>query len=293
MTGLALDAPSTQVAAPVTPTAARRRRRPQDRVWLLGLVILVPLTAAAILLPVLPLPNPTMPSPRDSMQAPSLDHLLGTDRLGRDLLSRVLAGARVSLMVGGVSALLSVTIGMIVGTVSGFSRRAVDSGVMGINNVFLSFPSLLLAIAMVAVFGAGVWQVVLAIVIGDAPQAVRMQRSMVLSLKSRPYMDAARLAAAPSWWLLLRHVVPNTLAPMVVLTSIYAASAIVTESALSFLGLGVVPPTPSWGNIMADGRPYLQEAWWISTFPGIAIIVVSISLHLLSDGLRQRLRVVR
>lgn len=290
MADLALDTP---VAVLDPPRPVRRRRRGADRGWVAGVVVLGAIVLAALLLPVLPLPAPTAPDPLSSMQPPSAEHLLGTDRLGRDVLSRVLAGARVSLLVGAVSAVLSVLIGMVVGTVAGFSSRAVDSGTMAINNVFLSFPSLLLAIAMVAVFGAGVWQVVLAIVIGDAPQAIRMQRSMVLSLKSRPYMDAARMAAAPTWWLLVRHVVPNTVAPMVVLSSIYAASAIVTESALSFLGLGVVPPTPSWGNIMADGRPYLQEAWWISAFPGIAIVVVSIALHLLSDGLRQKLRVAR
>jgi len=291
MTGLALD----PAAGPARPFRFRllRRLRGANPLAVLALVLLLPLVVGAVGHPLFGLPAPTAPNPAASMQAPSVEHLLGTDRLGRDLLARILAGARISFLVAFVSALLSITIGMIIGTVSGFAGPRVDGVIMAVNNVFLSFPSLLLAIAMVAVFGAGVWQVVLAIVIGDAPQAIRMQRSIVLGLKSRQYLDAARLAAAPTWWLLLRHIVPNSIAPMIVLSSIYAANAIVTESALSFLGLGIVPPTPSWGNIMSDGRAYLQEAWWISAFPGVAIVIVSIALHLLSDALRDRLDVTR
>lgn len=256
-----------------------------------GLAILIPVFVLALVYPWLPIPDPLAPNPIAAMQGPSLEHPFGTDRLGRDVLSRTLAGARVSLLVGLASGALAVAIGIIIGTISGFAGRKTDSAFMGVNNVLLSFPSLLLAIAVVAVFGAGVWQVILAIVIADAPRAARMQRSMVLSLKNRPYMDAARMAAAPTWWLLIRHVVPNTITPMVVVASIYAANAIVTESALSFLGLGIVPPTPSWGNLMNDGASYLREGWWISTFPGLAIVVVSIALHLLSDGLRDKLSV--
>jgi peptide/nickel transport system permease protein len=274
--------------------AFRRPRRPSTSgTAVLGLALLLPIVLGALIYPWLPLPGPTIPNPADAMQAPSLAHPFGTDRIGRDVFVRTLAGARVSLLVGVTSALLAVTIGIVVGTIAGFSSRKVDGLLMGGNNILLSFPSLLLAIVMVAIFGAGVWQVILAITIADAPQAVRMQRSMVLSLKTRPYMDAARMSAAPTWWLLVRHVVPNTVAPMAVLASIYVAGAIVTESALSFLGLGIVPPTPSWGNIMSDGRAYLREAWWISTVPGIAIVLVAISFHLLSDWLQDRLRVTR
>jgi peptide/nickel transport system permease protein len=142
---------------------------------------------------------------------------------------------------------------------------------------------------MVAVFGAGVWQVILAIAISDIPRAIRLQRSLVLSLKSRPYIDAARMAHAPTWWLLARHVIPNTLAPMLVVGSIYAANAILVEASLSFLGLGITPPSPSWGNIIREGQQYLERAWWVSTFPGIAILIVSIGLHLTADGIRERL----
>jgi len=270
-----------------------RRRKPafSHVTLVLGLAILLPMIVLGLCYPLLPLPSPTAPSPVEALQPPSLLHPFGTDRIGRDVLARTLAGARVSLLVGLTAAILAVAGGMVIGTLAGFLGRKVDGILMAVTNVFLSFPSLLLAIALVAIFGAGVWQVILAITVADLPRAVRMQRSMVLSLKTRPFMDAARMAAAPTWWLLVRHVVPNTVAPMVVVASMYAATAIVVESALSFLGLGIVPPTPSWGNLIADGRPYLREGWWISTFPGIAIVLVSISLHLLADGLRERFSV--
>jgi peptide/nickel transport system permease protein len=148
---------------------------------------------------------------------------------------------------------------------------------------------LLLVLAIVAVFGNGFTQLVLAIAVADAPRAVRLQRSLALGLRSRSYIDAARLASSPTWRILLRHVLPNTMAPMIVVASIYAANAIILEASLSFLGLGIVPPNPSWGNIINDGRAYLDNAWWISTFPGLAIALVTVGLHLFSDGIRQNL----
>lgn len=287
------DATITAIPRPLQRTRPPRRfRLPKGGAAMVGgLAILVPIGALALLQPWLPIPDPTTPSPIESLAPPSLEHPMGTDKIGRDMLSRTIAGARISLLVGIASATIAVSIGVVVGTISGFFGKRVDGALMAVTNVMLSFPGLLLAIAVVAVAGAGVWQVIFAVSMANAPRAIRMQRSLVLSLKTRPYMDAGRLAAAPWWWLLVRHVVPNTIAPMVVIASIYAAVAIVVESSLSFLGLGIVPPTPSWGNLISDGRNYLREAWWISTFPGIAIVVVSIALHLLADGLRERLSV--
>lgn len=256
---------------------------------LIGLAIVVPFVALALAAPLLPLADPLATEPSASLQAPSAAHPLGTDKLGRDLLSRILAGARTSLLVGFSVAAIAVSAGIVIGTISGFLGRFLDSAVMSVIDVFLSFPGLLLAIAMVAVFGAGLWQVILAVVISDIPRAVRLQRSLVLGLKSRPYIDAARMAHAPTWWLLVRHVVPNTVAPMLVVASIYAANAILVEASLSFLGLGIVPPEPSWGNIIREGQNYIERAWWVSTIPGIAILIVSIGLHLLADGVRETL----
>ena len=256
---------------------------------LMGLAILVPLVVLAFGASLLPLPGPLEVNTDVSLQAPSLDHLMGTDRLGRDILSRTLAGARTSLTVGFVVAAGALSIGIVLGTLAGFLGKFVDGTMMAVVDILLSFPGLLLAIGMVAVFGSGLFQVIIAIMVADIPRAIRLQRSMVLGLKSRPFMDAARMASAPTWWLMLRHVIPNTLAPMLVVGSVYAANAILVEASLSFLGLGITPPNPSWGNLIHDGQAYLQRAWWISTFPGLAILAVAISLHLISDGVRESL----
>lgn len=255
----------------------------------IGLAIIVPFVALAALAPVLPIQAPLETNPRAVFVSPSLDHPLGTDSVGRDVLSRVLAGARTSLFVGFTAAFVAVAFGMVVGTIAGFMGRFVDGIIMMITDIFLAFPGLLLTIAMVAVFGPGVWQVILAITISDIPRTIRLQRSLVLSLKSRPYIDAARMAHAPTHWLLPRHVLPNTIAPMLVVAGLLMANAILTEASLSFLGLGISPPEPSWGNIIREGQPFIQNAWWISTFPGLAIVIISLGLHFISDGVRESL----
>ena len=269
------------------PDMSALRRLMGHKLNMLGLAIIVPFIVLALAAPILPIPDPLETAPAQSLKAPSMDHPMGTDRLGRDILSRTLAGARTSLMVGFSVAAIAVTAGVVLGTLAGFMGRVFDGAIMAVVDVFLSFPGLLLAIGMVAVFGAGMWQVILAIAVSDIPRAIRLQRSLVLSLKNRPYIDAARLAHAPTWWILVRHVVPNTIAPMLVVASIYAANAILVEASLSFLGLGITPPEPSWGNIIRDGQQYLERAWWISTFPGLAILVVSVGLHFMADGVRE------
>jgi peptide/nickel transport system permease protein len=261
----------------------------QNRKNLAGAAILIPIIAIAFLEPVLPLRDPLAPAPAVSLQSPSIDHPFGTDKLGRDIFSRTVNGARISLMVGFTAAGIALAVGIILGTLAGFMGRTVDSIISTITDVAMSFPSLLLVLAIVAVFGNGFTQLVLAIAVADAPRAVRLQRSLALGLRSRSYIDAARLASSPTWRILLRHVLPNTMAPMIVVASIYAANAIILEASLSFLGLGIVPPNPSWGNIINDGRAYLDNAWWISTFPGLAIALVTVGLHLFSDGIRQNL----
>jgi len=254
-----------------------------------GLAILVPIIVLALTAPILPIADPLQPNITASLQGPSADHLFGTDKLGREIFSRTLAGLRVSLFVGFSAAAIAMVVGMTVGTIAGFMGKTVDTVVSAVVDVFLAFPSLLLAIGVVAIFGPGLTQVIAALAIADAPRAIRLQRSLALSLKSRTYIDAARMASAPTWWLLIRHVLPNTFAPMLVVASIYASNAILAEAALSFLGLGLVPPSPSLGNLVSEGRQYLQDAWWISTIPGLVIALVSIGLHLLSDGIREHL----
>jgi peptide/nickel transport system permease protein len=256
---------------------------------LVGSIILLPIVVAAFAAPWLPIADPLQPSIADSLSGPSMEHPFGTDKLGRDIFSRTISGLKVSLMVGFAAAGLAMASGMILGTLAGFMGKQVDAAVSAVVDLLLAFPSLLLAIGFVSIFGPGMWQIIGAIAISDAPRAIRLQRSLALSLKSRTYIDAARMASAPTWWLLVRHVVPNTIAPMVVIASIYASNAILAEAALSFIGLGFVPPEPSLGNLISDGQQYLREAWWISTFPGAAIVVVSIALHLFSDGIRENL----
>jgi peptide/nickel transport system permease protein len=254
-----------------------------------GLVIVVPLVLVAVCAPLLPLADPLKPNILASLDPPSFSHPFGTDKLGRDVLSRTIQGLRASLLVGVSVAGLALVFGVVVGTVAGFVGGTIDTVLSAVIDVFLSFPSLLLAIGVVAIFGPGLPQVIGALFLADLPRAARLQRSLSLGLKSRPFMDAARMASAPTWWILVRHVLPNTVAPMAVIATVYASNAILAEAALSFLGLGLVPPAPSLGNLVSDGRHYLQEAWWISTIPGLMVGVASMGLHLLSDGLRQKL----
>lgn len=256
---------------------------------LAGAIILLPIIVLAFAAPYLPIQDPLKTDILSQFAAPSAAHPFGTDKLGREIFSRTLAGLRVSLIVGFSAAAIALAIGLVVGTVSGFLGKTVDTVVSAIVDLLLAFPSLLLVIGVVAVFGAGIPQVIAAIAFADAPRAIRLQRALTMGMRSRTYMDAARMANGSTLWMLRRHVLPNTIAPMVVVASMYASNAILAEAALSFLGLGIAPPQPSLGNLISEGRPYLQNAWWISTIPGLTIALVSISLHLFSDGIREQL----
>jgi len=255
----------------------------------LGAAILLPIVFVAFAAPILPIADPLKPNIAHTLQGPSMEHFFGTDKLGRDIFARTVAGLKISLTIGFAAATLSMTMGVLLGTIAGTMGKTVDSVISAFVDVLLAFPGLLLAIGIIAVFGGGQMQLIIALGVSSMPAAVRLQRSLALGLKSRTYMDAARMGNAPTWWLLFRHVLPNTVAPMIVVATIYAANAILAEAALSFLGLGITPPQPSLGNLVADGRAYLREAWWISTIPGLAIVVVAISLHLFSDGIREQL----
>lgn len=255
----------------------------------LALIILVPILLLTAFASYLPLQGPLQTNLRAMMQAPSFEHPFGTDRMGRDVLARTLAGVQVSLLVGFSVAAIALVFGVVMGTIAGFFGRAVDRVIMSIVDIFLAFPSLLLAIGLVSVVGTGLIPVILAIALADVPRFIRLQRSLVLSLRSRAYIDAARTVKASQWWLMSRHIVPNTIAPLLVAASIAAANAILVEASLSFLGLGIMPPAPSLGNIIRDGQLYLQQAWWISTMPGVVILAIALSLHFLSDGIREAL----
>lgn len=253
----------------------------------IALMILVPILVLTAVLPWLPLQAPLQTNLRAMMKPPSVTFPFGTDRMGRDVLSRTLEGVKVSLFVGFSVAFISLVFGIVLGTVSGFFGKVVDRAIMTVVDIFLAFPSLLLAIGLVSIVGTGLVPVIMAIALADIPRFIRLQRSLVLGLRSRAYIDAARTVRASQWWLLSRHVVPNTIAPLLVAASIAAANAILVEASLSFLGLGIMPPEPSLGNLIRDGQTYLEQAWWISTLPGVVILAIAISLHFLSDGIRE------
>jgi len=261
----------------VPPRFDMARRLLRTRRLQFGLAMLAPIALLALFEPLLPFGDSNASNLQSRFLSPSLDHLFGTDALGRDVLARTVAGARISLVVGVAAAFASVSIGIVLGTVAAYFGKWVDSTISGLVNVLLAFPGLLIGLTAVAMFGAGVGQVILAVSIAFTPRAIRLQRSLVLGIKGHPYMDAARMVAAPTRWILARHIVPNTLSPMLVVASIY----------MSFMGLGIVPPTPSWGNIIKDGEPYLRESWWISLMPALLLILVAIALHLIADGARQ------
>ncbi len=254
-----------------------------------ALIILVPILLLTILAPILPIQAPLETNVSSSLNAPSFSHPFGTDKIGRDIFSRTLAGIKISLLVGFSVAFIALLFGIILGTLAGFFGRWVDRVIMSVVDIFLAFPSLLLAIGLVSILGAGFIPVIIAISLADVPRFIRLQRSLVLSLKSRTFIDAARTVQASQRWLMTRHIVPNTIAPLLVAASIATANAILVEASLSFLGLGIMPPAPSLGNIIRDGQIYIQQAWWISTLPGLVILAIAISLHFLSDGIREAL----
>lgn len=278
--------PTGAGAVDVPPRFDMARRLLGTRRLQVGLAIIVPIALLALAAPLL-FDDTTGSHLEERFLSPRLDHPFGTDALGRDVLARTAEGGRISLVVGVAAAVVSVSIGIVLGTLAAYFGRWVDSAISGLVNVLLAFPGLLIGLTAVAMFGAGVGQVILAVSIAFTPRATRLQRSLVLGIKGHPYMDAARMVAAPSWWILARHVVPNTLSPMLVVAGLYMANAILIEATMSFMGLGIVPPTPSWGNIIKDGETYLREAWWISMMPAVLLVVVAIALHLIADGARQ------
>jgi peptide/nickel transport system permease protein len=223
------------------------------------------------------------------MQGPTQEHWLGTDRLGRDVLSRLLAGARVSIAVGLLATMLSGIVGVALGLAAGFIGGWADDLIMRVMEMLMAFPYIVLAMALVAVIGPGVTNIIVVIGIVRLPQFARIARGAVLTVRELEYVAAAQAVGARSLRVVLRHVFPNILAPLFVITSLSIATAINTEAALSFLGLGITPPMSSWGTMLADGRSNLREAWWIATFPGIAISVASLGFNLLGDAVQDLL----
>ncbi len=253
-----------------------------------GAVLLVLMVAAAVLAPALFTVDPTELDPIARLRAPGAEQWFGTDMYGRDIYSRTIYGTRISLIVGLCAAVLSVSIGLGIGLIAGYVRL-VDAVVMRVMDGIMAIPGILLAIAMIALAGASLTTVVVAITVPEIPRVVRLVRSVVLSIREEPYVEAAISVGTRLPLVLIRHVLPNTVGPLIVQGTYVCASAIITEAILSFLGAGIPPEIPSWGNIMAEGRTYFQIAPWIIFFPGIGLALTVLAVNVLGDGLRDTL----
>ena len=223
------------------------------------------------------------------LMGPSLAHPMGTDSLGRDILSRVLHGGKISLRVGFLSILISVVISVPLGLAAGYFGGQVDNIIMRIMDLILAFPGLILIIWLVGLLGSNLTNVILAISFFSLPTYARLARGVTLSVREMEYVMAARSMGAGAPGIIFKHILPGVLGPLIVLTTLGVSGAIITGASLSFLGLGVSPPTPEWGSMLADGRGYLRNAWWISFFPGITITIVVLALNVVGDALRDAL----
>ena len=219
----------------------------------------------------------------------TLAHPLGTDNLGRDVLARILYGSRVSLLVGFSAVLVAELMGIVLGLISGFYGGKVDNLIMRIADIFMAYPFMLLTISIIAVLGPSIFNLILVLGLSDWTTYARTVRGSVLSLKEKEFVIAARAAGTRNPVIITRHIFPNVISPLVVLGTLRVANIIIWESGLSFLGMGVPPPMPTWGRMLAEGRVYITDAWWLVTFPGVAIMLTILSINLLGDGLRDAL----
>ena len=254
----------------------------------LGAFILLTMIFIALFAPFLWTVDPQAVTPLNRLKPPSSEFWFGTDALGRDVYSRVMYGARVSLIVGISVALLSTFIGLAIGLITGFVR-AVDAVVMRIMDGLMSIPSILLAIALMALTKASIENVIIAITLAEIPRVVRLVRSLVLTLREQPYVEAATASGTPLLKTLIRHILPNTMAPLLVQATYICASAMITEAILSFIGAGTPPNIPSWGNIMAESRSLFQIAGYLILFPSIFLSLTVLAVNYLGDGLRDAL----
>jgi peptide/nickel transport system permease protein len=261
------------------------RRLLRHRLFVTGLVLLGIVVMVAVLAPILAASDPNRLAMRSKFLPPSLDHPFGTDNFGRSQLSRVVWGARLSLVMGLSVVALNAVFGTLLGAVSGYFRR-LDNMLMRFNDALMAFPAIILALAITAALGASMINAVIAIAVVYIPRTARIVRASVLVVRETEYVQAAVAAGAGTWRILRHHILPNSMAPLIIQLSFLFAYAVISEATLSFLGLGAPPPTPTWGNIMSEGRQYMREAPWIIASPGVALALTVMSLNLLGDGLR-------
>lgn len=288
MTKVAPQRMSVEMARSGRPRGAGRllravRRHPSLTV---GAAILAAIIFAAVFPGLFTDSNPVVMNIRERLQPPGLAHPFGTDQYGRDILARVLYGGRYSLIMGTVPIVLAAGAGIVLGLIAGYYGRWADLTIMRIMDVWVAFPIILLALAIVTVLGPGLVNIMIAIGIAWVPYYTRMVRGVVLGLRNHSFVEAAQVIGAGDGRILGRHILPNTLAPLIVMSSMGVAGAILTGASLSFIGLGPQAPTPEWGVILADGRQFIRLAWWIGFFPGVAIALTVLGANLLGDGLR-------
>lgn len=286
--------PSEGETRRVRPRGVRRwvRLMVGSRQAMLGIVLAVPILAIALLAPVLNLPDPTSQDLMNTLSPPvwhaqgDAGNLLGTDHLGRDILSRIVWGARVSLFAAFGAALVAAFLGVVLGLLAGYYGGRLDNIVMRLVDIQLAFPLMLLALAIIAVLGPSIRNLVIVMALTSWVMHARLVRGITLSLRNREFIDAARALGSRDVRTIFMHVLPNVFSTVVVMFTLEVARMLLLESALSFLGLGIPPPAPTWGRMLADGRNYLTAAYWMATFPGLAIMLSVLSINMLGDGLR-------
>lgn len=261
----------------------------QDKIALFGLAVIVLVAIAAIFAKNLAPFSPNAQQLSGAFKGPSSTHLLGQDELGRDLLSRVIYGSQISMAVGASVVSVSIVIGVLLGAVAGYYGGKTDMAIMRFVDVFLSFPGIILAVGAVAIVGPGLQNVIIALVIINWPGYTRVMRGEVLKIKQNPYVIASKGMGASNFWILRKHIIPGAISPVVVLGTIGFGWAVLAEAGLSFLGLGVQPPTPSWGGMVSEGLSYILEDPYIALFGGLAIAITVLCFNMLGDGLRDAL----
>lgn len=282
---MADQALATAPAASEAPAFKGLRRLFRHRSFRIGVIVFVILAGAALAAPLLTSLDPASMRIRFRFRPPQSAFLFGTDMFGRDIFTRVLYGARVSLGVGLAVALVSSLVATLIGIAAAQIRR-IDPVIMRCMDALMSFPAILLALGLTAALGPGIGSVIIALSVAYIPAGVRIVRASALVVRELDYVQAAVVAGAGEWRIMTRHLLPNVVSPLLVHATFVFAYAILAEAALSFLGVGIQPPVASWGNIIAEGRDYATEAWWIMLFPGLAISLAALSINLMGDGLR-------
>lgn len=267
------------------------KRLKKNKMAIIGLIILSVICLSAIFADLL-FDYETMAIRQNApmrLKPPSKSHWLGTDEVGRDILARIIYGTRISVPVAFATILIATVIGGLLGAIAGYGNKRIDNLIMRIMDIFLAIPSILLSVAIVSALGPSIKNLLIAISVSNIPPFARIVRASVLTIRNEEYIEAARAIGASDARIIFKHIIPNSMAPIIVQATLCIAGSILSIASLSFIGLGIQPPTPEWGSMLSGGRQYIWNAWWVCAFPGMAIMLTILSLNLLGDGLRDAL----